>query len=89
MKTCAGSRLTSRISGRSTARVSLTPVDDRGNEIPRGDAAVFKKIVEEFALRPAGFSKYRLGIEAARPGVGGSSAAARRAEIAALKAANA
>jgi hypothetical protein len=31
--------------------------------------AVFKRIVEEFALQPARISKYRLGIDAARPEV--------------------
>ena len=41
--------------------------------------AVFKQLVEEFALEPQRISKYRLGIEAARPDVV-AAIAARRAE---------
>ncbi len=37
--------------------------------------AVFKRVVEEFALRPARISKYRVGIEATRPEIAGSQTA--------------
>jgi len=68
--------------------VSLTPLTIVEMKFRAAMPSVFKKIVEEFSLRPGRISKYRLGIEAARPGVA-ASAAARRAEIAALKASNA
>jgi hypothetical protein len=50
--------------------------------------AVFKRIVEEFALLPERVSKYRLGIEAARPSVA-ADAVLRKAAAAAAKVPNA
>jgi len=49
--------------------VSLTPRTIVEMKFRAAMPAVFKQIVEEFALKPQRLSKYRLGLEAARPDV--------------------
>lgn len=73
---------------RSGATTSLT--DDAIIEMKfRGVMpVVFKQIVEEFALTPDRVSKYRLGIQAVRPGVA-AAAAERRAAAKAARVSNA
>lgn len=65
--------------------VSLTPRTILEMKFRGAMPSVFKTVVEEFALKPAPISKYRLGIEAVRPDV----AAAVAERLAAAKAAQA
>ncbi len=57
--------------GPTTALARLTVVEMKFRAVM---PAVFKRIIEEFAMRPEKISKYRLAIEAVRPDVAAASA---------------
>jgi len=62
--------------------VSLTPMTIVEMKFRAAMPAVFKQIVEEFALKPQRLSKYRLGLEAARPDAVAAVAAREQAAMA-------
>lgn len=64
--------------------VSMTPLTIVEMKYRAAMPAVFKQIAEEFSLKPGRISKYRLGIEAARPELV-EAIVARRAEAADMK----